>query len=787
MNEELNLEVLGYNDLEPLIARLQTLTDNYYTVNPDIIPSGIGASWGQIKGTLSNQKDLMNYLAQLQKTLEDEIEVAVGSIFVYKGSVETIQDLNNIQNPNIGDTYNVEENGANYTWNGTEWDKLSETIDLENYVDKEDLNNALELYYLKSEIDQLISDLQDLINAKADKSDIQDLQDADQALDDRIDEVITDTNDALDTLEQAIDKVADDLQKHIDDAETGYVTNAQLSEAVSTLQGEIDTLDEKAVKYVDISTPENPNRKAIVLSNHDGIFGKDIQGNTRNLAMISKYDVADFGTPHLHTNLNTQQIVTVNDNQAILTDKNLNNVILPGTNIDIDTALVTEPNTGFIFQTLTINADLSEYYTKLEVDDLLQDMDVGQLRSDLDDEIQARIDADDSLDSRVTALEDGATTIFHYKGSKATVADLDNIQNPQVGDVWNIEETGANYCYNGEEWDKLSETIDLSPFMTKEEFETEIVNYAAKADLSELANTVTDAISGQDGSIQALLLQMTALESMVQDLKSLDPEVVVLYDGCDTDYENEEKDFILSGAVTNPTVVEGRNINLKDATVTAANFDAVAVQDVTIKDVVFDGTLPKAVSNCLLAVRCDGYVTIRDCSINPTSAYNGIEIGLTGSVPRTVTIDNLDFTGHFINNGINIFGIAENGVVTISNCRFEDLSNVVRVSNRLNMPWTLNIINCVCEKWEANLDYTGMILLQDYTSGSAEAANENDQFSKLTINIQNCTKPDGTKILPVEDLGTICGSRDNNQIIYMWDAWRNHTSYGPKYPTINII
>ena len=119
-----------------------------------------------------------------------------------------------------------------------------------------------------------------------------------------------------------------------------------------------------------------------------------------------------------------------------------------------------------------------------------------------------------------------------------------------------------------------------------------------------------------------------------------------------------------------------------------------------------------------------------------------------------------------INNGINIFGIAENGVVTISNCRFEDLSNVVRVSNRLNMPWTLNIINCVCEKWEANLDYTGMILLQDYTSGSVEAANENDQFSKLTINIQNCTKPDGTKILPVEDLSTICGSRDNNQIIY---------------------
>ena len=78
-----------------------------------------------------------------------------------------------------------------------------------------------------------------------------------------------------------------------------------------------------------------------------------------------------------------------------------------------------------------------------------------------------------------------------------------------------------------------------------------------------------------------------------------------------------------------------------------------------------------------------------------------------------------------------------------------------------------------------------MILLQDYTSTSAEQANEDNQFAKLTINIQNCTGPNG-KITPL-DLATICGTQKDDQLIYMWDNYRKHTAYGDKYPTITII
>ena len=50
---------------------------------------------------------------------------------------------------------------------------------------------------------------------------------------------------------------------------------------------------------------------------------------------------------------------------------------------------------------------------------------------------------------------------MHYKGTKASVSALPSSGN-QTGDLWNVTDTGANYAWNGSEWDKLSENIDLS-------------------------------------------------------------------------------------------------------------------------------------------------------------------------------------------------------------------------------------------------------------------------------------------------------------------------------------
>ena len=50
---------------------------------------------------------------------------------------------------------------------------------------------------------------------------------------------------------------------------------------------------------------------------------------------------------------------------------------------------------------------------------------------------------------------------MHYKGTVASYNNLPSSDN-QIGDLYNVTDTGANYAWSGTAWDKLSENIDLS-------------------------------------------------------------------------------------------------------------------------------------------------------------------------------------------------------------------------------------------------------------------------------------------------------------------------------------
>lgn len=60
------------------------------------------------------------------------------------------------------------------------------------------------------------------------------------------------------------------------------------------------------------------------------------------------------------------------------------------------------------------------------------------------------------------AVKDQVSTAYKYRGTKKTAADLANIVDPEVGDVYNIEEAsteygaaGVNVAWNGTSWDSL--------------------------------------------------------------------------------------------------------------------------------------------------------------------------------------------------------------------------------------------------------------------------------------------------------------------------------------------
>lgn len=71
--------------------------------------------------------------------IDQKINTAIGSVYKVKGSVANYEALPK-DNVTIGDVYNLEDTGANYvaTSSTPDWDKLSETVDLNGYLTKTD-------------------------------------------------------------------------------------------------------------------------------------------------------------------------------------------------------------------------------------------------------------------------------------------------------------------------------------------------------------------------------------------------------------------------------------------------------------------------------------------------------------------------------------------------------------------------------------------------------------------------------------------------------------------------
>lgn len=70
------------------------------------------------------------------------VQQQISAVFVYKGSVESYEDLPT-EGRSVGDTYNVEDDGVNYVWNGEDWDALGTSIDLRGYATAQALSSGL--------------------------------------------------------------------------------------------------------------------------------------------------------------------------------------------------------------------------------------------------------------------------------------------------------------------------------------------------------------------------------------------------------------------------------------------------------------------------------------------------------------------------------------------------------------------------------------------------------------------------------------------------------------------
>lgn len=78
-----------------------------------------------------------------------------------------------------------------------------------------------------------------------------------------------------------------------------------------------------------------------------------------------------------------------------------------------------------------------------------------------------------NVDLSAYALKSDLTAVYRYQGNVATYDALPT-EGMVVGDVYNVEEDGSNYAWNGTAWDDLAGVVDLTGYYTKTEVDATV-------------------------------------------------------------------------------------------------------------------------------------------------------------------------------------------------------------------------------------------------------------------------------------------------------------------------
>lgn len=123
------------NTMGLTLDKKNVITGSIYSTGSVTFNSASSKSAGVLTASYFEKLDALPSAEEL----DQKINTAIGSVYRVKGSVANYEALPK-DNVTIGDVYNLEDTGANYvaTSSTPDWDKLSETVDLNGYLTKTD-------------------------------------------------------------------------------------------------------------------------------------------------------------------------------------------------------------------------------------------------------------------------------------------------------------------------------------------------------------------------------------------------------------------------------------------------------------------------------------------------------------------------------------------------------------------------------------------------------------------------------------------------------------------------
>lgn len=386
--------------------------------------------------------------------------------------------------------------------------------------------------------------------------------------------------------------------------------------------------------------------------------------------------------------------------------------------------------------------------------------------------------------AKLNNIETGIATIA---STTDTINDAVNTISTKIDNITtSIESIGAAATNNGEAVSTLNTAVE---------------------GISNSITSLNESVGGLNGTIAAgdtkADVKIGILESTIQllteKLAKLSKTNVETVETLTANYTDAEKDFV-GESVAIPAGkldVTAKTIELVGGTAEAAHVGLKATDDVAMTGVVTSGDLAKGVSNAAWSINTDETVTIKNCDFSQTG-YNCVEIGLGNTAPKNVLIENCNF-GNLNNNSILVFATADNATITIRNCSFGRVSQVLRLSNRTNVTGVVvNLIDCTIEATDSNLQWP-MILCEDYMAGTGADIKAANRFApeKITINIINCEKA-GQVITAPASMAEVCASGDEKGLIVVYNDYENATAANKaaaaivaydatRYPTLNIL
>ena len=232
-----------------------------------------------------------------------------------------------------------------------------------------------------------------------------------------------------------------------------YATTQELNVGLATKQEVGDY-----PVYQKFSAGADPaERKTIQLANADSISGLSTSGGGANLIMLSKWDKVDIGSVNYQMNLNSPSgVVQINDEKVVATTDQIPDVSNFATHTEVTDGLATKQDKGDYATNEVVQAEFESY----------------------DKTIKAYVD------SKLTA-------VYTYKGSVANEQALPT-QDQTVGDVYNVEDTGKNVAWDGEQWDNLGATVDLSAYAKTEDVDSKLATKANQTQVDTLASDVNN-------------------------------------------------------------------------------------------------------------------------------------------------------------------------------------------------------------------------------------------------------------------------------------------------------